>query len=56
MNLLGGGGAPQLSIFSVGISPYITAQIIIQLLSSDIIKPLARLAKSGEKEEEKLKL
>ncbi|MGL5640324.1 MAG: preprotein translocase subunit SecY [Mycoplasmoidaceae bacterium] len=56
MNLLGGGGASQLSIFSVGISPYITAQIIIQLLSSDIIKPLSRLAKSGEKGRRKIEI
>ncbi len=56
MNLLGGGGASQLSIFSVGISPYITAQIIVQLLSSDIIKPLARLTKSGEKGRRKIEI
>ncbi|MGL4647179.1 MAG: preprotein translocase subunit SecY [Mycoplasmoidaceae bacterium] len=56
MDLLGGGGASQLSIFSVGISPYITAQIIIQLLSSDIIKPLSRLSKSGEKGRRKIEI
>ncbi len=47
-NLLGGGGLSQLSLFAIGVSPYITSQIIIQLLSTDLVPPLARLAKSGE--------
>lgn len=47
-NLLGGGGLSQLSLFAVGISPYISAQIIMQLLSTDLIPPLSKLAKSGE--------
>lgn len=56
MNLLGGGGLTQVSIFAIGISPYITAQIIVQLLSSDLIPPLARLTKSGEKGRRKLEV
>lgn len=47
-NLLGGGGLSQVSMFAVGVSPYITAQIIMQLLSTEIVPPLSRLAKSGE--------
>ncbi|WP_081794319.1 preprotein translocase subunit SecY [Mycoplasmoides pirum] len=47
-NLLGGGGLSQLSLFAIGVSPYITSQIIMQLLSTDLIPPLSRLAKSGE--------
>lgn len=47
-NLLGGGGLSQLSLFAVGISPYISSQIIMQLLSTDLVPPLAKLAKSGE--------
>lgn len=47
-NLLGGGGLSQLSLFAVGISPYISSQIIMQLLSTDLIPPLSKLAKSGE--------
>ncbi|QZX49205.1 preprotein translocase subunit SecY [Mycoplasma sp. E35C] len=47
-NLLGGGGLSQLSLFAVGISPYISAQIIMQLLSTDLIPPLSKLAKTGE--------
>ena len=40
MNLLGGGTLQSFSIFALGVSPYITAQIIIQLLSSDLIRKL----------------
>lgn len=56
MNLLGGGGLTQVSIFAIGVSPYITAQIIVQLLSSDLIPPLARMAKSGERGRKKLEV
>ena len=48
MSLLGGGAIEQMSIFSLGVGPYITASIIIQLLSMDIIPPLAEMAKSGK--------
>ena len=47
MNLLGGGAIEQMSIFSLGVGPYINASIIIQLLSMDVIPPLTELAKSG---------
>ena len=33
MNLLGGGALQNFSIFALGVSPYITSQIIIQLLN-----------------------
>ncbi len=49
MSLLGGGAIEQMSIFSLGVGPYITASIIIQLLSMDVIPPLAEMAKSGKK-------
>ena len=49
LNLLGGGGLEQFSIFALGVTPYITASIIIQLLSIDVIPPLSELAKSGAK-------
>lgn len=54
MSLLGGGSIEQMSIFSLGVSPYITASIIIQLLSMDIIPPLAEMAKSGKKGKQQL--
>lgn len=56
MNLLGGGGLTSMSIFATGISPYITTQIIMQLLSSDIIPPLSRLAKTGERGRKKIEV
>lgn len=56
LNLLGGGGLTNMSLFAVGISPYITSQIIIQLLSSDVIPPLSKLAKSGEKGRRKIEM
>ena len=49
LNMLGGGGLSSFSLFALGVTPYITASIIIQLLSSDVIPPLARLQKQGEK-------
>ncbi len=48
MNMLGGGALNQFSLFALGVSPYITASIIIQLLSSDVIPSLSQKAKSGE--------
>lgn len=47
INLLGGGGLEQFSIFALGVSPYITASIIIQMLSMDVIPSLTELAKGG---------
>ncbi len=47
LNLLGGGGLEQFSVFALGVTPYITASIIIQLLSMDVIPSLTELSKSG---------
>ena len=47
MNLLGGGTLERFSLFSLGVSPYITASIIIELLSMDVIPFLARWNKEG---------
>ncbi len=48
MNLLGGGAFERMSVFALGVTPYITASIIIQLLSMDVIPYLTELAKSGQ--------
>lgn len=56
VNLLGGGGLSQLSMFAIGIGPYITAQIIMQLLSTELIPPLAKLQKSGERGRKKIEV
>lgn len=56
LNFLGGGGLRKVSLFSVGLSPYITSQIIINLLSHDIIKHFSDLRKSGERGRLRLEL
>jgi len=48
MNLLGGGTLERFSLFSLGVSPYITASIIIELLSMDVIPTLSRWNKEGQ--------
>ncbi|NTW96099.1 MAG: preprotein translocase subunit SecY [Erysipelotrichaceae bacterium] len=47
MNLLGGGALQKFSIFAMGVGPYITASIIVQLLSMDVIPALTEMTKSG---------
>lgn len=47
MNLLSGGTLERFSLFSLGVSPYITASIIIELLSMDVIPVLAQWQKEG---------
>lgn len=48
MNLLGGGSLERFSLFALGVSPYITASIIIELLSMDVIPTLTEWTKEGE--------
>ena len=48
MNLLGGGALQRMSVFALGVTPYITASIIIQLMSMDVIPALTEMAKSGQ--------
>ncbi len=48
MDLLGGGALANFSIFALGVSPYITAQIIIQLLQKDVLPALTELTKQGQ--------
>lgn len=48
MNVFSGGALFQFSIFAMGIMPYITASIIVQLLSMDVIPTFAQWAKEGE--------
>ena len=47
INAMGGGALRNFSIFALGVSPYITASIIIQLLEMDIIPYFAELSKEG---------
>ena len=48
LDTVSGGGLDTYSIFSLGVSPYITAQIVIQLLQMDIIPTLVEWGKQGE--------
>lgn len=47
MNMLGGGTLEKFSLFSLGVSPYITSSIIIELLSMDVVPALTRWNKEG---------
>lgn len=47
MNMLGGGTLEKFSLFSLGVSSYITSSIIIELLSMDVIPALAQWNKEG---------
>lgn len=56
MNMLGGGGLQNFSVFALGVSPYITAQIIIQLLSMDVLPALTELNRQGQYGRKKIEL
>src|ERR1700684_3821867 len=47
MDLFGGGNPRRMTVFALGIMPYITASIIFQLLTV-VYEPLARIQKEGE--------
>ena len=47
INVMGGGALEQFSIFALGVMPYITASIIIQILAMDIVPYLSELKKQG---------
>ena len=53
VNLMSGGAFENATLFAMGISPYITAQIIIQLLTV-ALPPLERLAKEGTEGRKKI--
>lgn len=48
LNTFGGGALSQYSIFAMGVSPYITASIVVQLLQMDIIPKFTEWSKQGE--------
>lgn len=54
LNTFSGGALFQFSIFAIGITPYITASIIVQLLSMDVIPKFSEWAKEGENGKKKL--
>ncbi len=54
MNTLGGGALKEFSLFALGISPYITASIIVSLLSMGVLPKLEELTKQGAAGRKKL--
>ena len=48
LNTFGGGALANFSIFAMGIMPYITASIIVQLLQMDVVPKFAEWAKQGD--------
>ena len=54
LTLLGGGALEKMSIFSMGVGPYITAGIVIQLLSMDVIPTLSEWTKDGDNGKRKI--
>jgi len=53
LNMFSGGALSRVSVFSLGIMPYITAQIILQMLQA-VIPSLGALAQEGEAGQRKL--
>lgn len=48
LNTFGGGALANFSIFALGIMPYITASIIVQLLQMDVVPKFSEWAKQGD--------
>ncbi|CAM5203048.1 Protein translocase subunit SecY OS=Ureibacillus acetophenoni OX=614649 GN=secY PE=3 SV=1 [Ureibacillus acetophenoni] len=48
LNTFGGGALANFSIFALGIMPYITASIIVQLLQMDVVPKFAEWSKQGD--------
>ena len=56
INAMGGGALEKFSIFSLGVMPYITASIVIQLLEMDIVPYFSELSKQGQVGRNKLNM
>ncbi len=54
INTMGGGALKNFSIFALGVMPYITASIIMQLLQMDVIPYFSELSKQGPTGRQKL--
>ncbi|WP_096225954.1 preprotein translocase subunit SecY [Geobacillus sp. FJAT-46040] len=48
LNIFGGGALQNFSIFAMGVMPYITASIIVQLLQMDVVPKFTEWSKQGE--------
>jgi preprotein translocase subunit SecY len=56
LNLLGGGALQSFSVFALGVSPYITSSIIVQLLGMDVLPALTELSKQGQSGRKKMEM
>jgi preprotein translocase subunit SecY len=54
LSLTSGGGMQNFSVFAMGVSPYITSSIIIQMLQIDIVPKFVEWSKQGEVGRKKL--
>ena len=54
LDVMGGGALSNFSIFALGVTPYITASIVMQLLQMDIVPYFADLAKQGHAGRQKI--
>ncbi|MCF6160828.1 MAG: preprotein translocase subunit SecY [Furfurilactobacillus sp.] len=48
MNIFSGGGLTNYSLFAMGVSPFVTAQIVVQLLQMDIVPRFVEWSKQGD--------
>ncbi len=48
LDMMGGGAMQNFSIFALGVMPYITASIVMQLLQMDIVPYFTELSKQGQ--------
>lgn len=48
LNLVSGNAMSNFSVFSLGVSPYITASIVVQLLQMDILPKFVEWSRQGE--------
>ncbi|TNK90919.1 preprotein translocase subunit SecY, partial [Mycoplasmopsis pullorum] len=56
LNLIGGGGLTQFSIFALGISPFINASLIMMILQSRLFPLIYKLTQSGPQGRRKLNI
>lgn len=54
LNMVGGGSLDRMSLFALGVTPFITASIVVQLMASDVIPALTRMKDQGIKGQNKL--
>ncbi|WP_027121093.1 preprotein translocase subunit SecY [Mycoplasma leonicaptivi] len=56
LNLIGGGGLRQFSLFALGISPFINASLIMMILQSKLFPPIHKLSQSGPQGRRKINI